>query len=399
MKILVVTNSCSKEMYKKVCENRIKTIVEPQQKFFRLIIDGLASVKNVDVDVMAALPVSASTVKRYIFRAEEEKTISGVCYHYIPFLNGKISRYFSLMFSAKIFSKKWCERKSNKDALIIVDPLVPMIAIPVRKMANKYGIKVVAIVTDLPKLSTKMKGRKEGWIKKTFLSLYQKIADKDLYLYDEYITLTESINEVVNRQKKPYIVIEGVADSKDTKISKVHENYIMYAGGIYEKYGVKTLVEAFIRLNRKDVSLYIFGDGPYVNELKKKQKKHSNIKYMGCVTSDIVVEYEKRALLLVNPRPINEEFAKYSFPSKTMEYMLSGTAVVSTRLLGIPDEYFNYIFAFDGDDIESVQKTLSDILAYPKNKLKEKGELAHKFVLEEKNNIRMAEKIVNFMNR
>lgn len=398
MKILVVTNSCSEKMYKKVCDCRVRKIVDPQQKFFRLLIEGLSSINKVEVEVMSALPVSASTVKQYIFREEKEKTPFGVLYHYIPFVNGKISRYFSLMFSAKRFSKKWCKSNNDKSTLIIVDPLVPTIAIPIRKVAQKYGIKVAAIVTDLPTLSTNMKGRKEGRIKKRLLSLYQKIADKDLHLYDAYIPLTESINEVVNEQGKPYIVVEGFADSKDTKISDVHENYIMYAGGIYEKYGIKTLVEAFIRINRRDIDLYILGEGPYVDELKKVQKEYDNIKYMGCVSSETAVEYEKRALLLVNPRPINEEFAKYSFPSKTMEYMLSGTAVVSTRLSGIPREYFDYIFSFDGDGVEDIQEKLSDILSYPKDKLKAKGALAHKFVLEEKNNIKMAEKIINFMD-
>ena len=86
MKILVVTNSCSEEMYKKVCDLRTGKIVDPQQKFFRLLIDGLASVKGIDVEVMSALPVSASTVKQYVFGAKEEKTVIGAHYHYISFL-------------------------------------------------------------------------------------------------------------------------------------------------------------------------------------------------------------------------------------------------------------------------------------------------------------------------
>ena len=83
---------------------------------------------------------------------------------------------------------------------------------------------------------------------------------------------------------------------------------------------------------------------------------------MGCVTPDKVVEYEKRALLLVNPRPTNETFSKFSFPSKTMEYLLSGTAVVSTKLPGIPEEYFDYMFSFDSDDRDSIFDKLNELL-------------------------------------
>ena len=39
--ILVVTNSCSQKKYDEICEKRIKPSIDPQQKFFRLMIEGL----------------------------------------------------------------------------------------------------------------------------------------------------------------------------------------------------------------------------------------------------------------------------------------------------------------------------------------------------------------------
>ena len=41
MRVLIVTNSCSVDKYKSVCKMRNKNILDPQQKFFRLFIDGL----------------------------------------------------------------------------------------------------------------------------------------------------------------------------------------------------------------------------------------------------------------------------------------------------------------------------------------------------------------------
>ena len=43
-----------------------------------------------------------------------------------------------------------------------------------------------------------------------------------------------------------------------------------------------------------------------------------------------------QSLWPVNPRQNNEEFTKYSFPSKTMEYLASGVPVVAYKLDGIP---------------------------------------------------------------
>ncbi len=398
MDILVVTNSCSQKKYEEICKKRIKPVIDPQQKFFRLMLSGLSEANDGKVMALSALPVSASTVKQKTFAYEEESDDTGVNYRYLPFKNGKIARYLSLITSAKRYVKDWCKDKSPNTSAIIVDPLIPVIAIPARKVAQKHGIKVCAVVTDIPTLSTNMKERKESTIKKWLMGIYQKISDADLKSYDAYIPLTESLNEAVNEKKKPYIVVEGFADSKDTEIAEHHENYIMYAGGVYEKYGVKALAEAFISLNRKDIQLYIFGDGSYVEELKSVQEKYQNIRYMGCVSPEEVVAYEKQALLLVNPRPTNEKFAKYSFPSKTMEYMLSGTAVASTRLPGIPEEYFGYMYSLDDESCAGLAGRLSEILSHSKDELANKGKKAHDFAIGNKNNVVMAEKIIKMIS-
>ena len=397
MKILIVTNSCSEKKYRLVCEMRNKTIIDPQQKFFRLFIDGLGKIQNCDVEVFSALPVSSSTVKKYIFKYQSETTNDGVRYTYFPFLNGKFLRYISLIIISRHYTKKWCKQHNKEEAIVIVDPLIPVTAIPSRKIAQKYGIKVAAIVTDLPTLSTEMKEREESGFKKKCLSFYQKIADSDLRLYDYYIPLTESINDEINISNRPYCVVEGFADSKDKQILETHENYIMYAGGIYEKYGVKALVDAFLGLKREDIELYIFGEGSYVEELKEISLKNPKVKYMGCVSPEEVIGYEKRALLLVNPRPTDEKFAKYSFPSKTMEYLLSGTAVVSTRLSGIPQEYFEHMYVFEGYTAEEMRRKFEEILSQPNDAINAMGKNAHEFVMKEKNNRVMAQKIYDFL--
>ena len=57
------------------------------------------------------------------------------------------------------------------------------------------------------------------------------------------------------------------------------------------------------------------------------------------------VAEELKATLLVNPRPTTEEFTIYSFPSKNMEYMASGTPLLTTKLPGMPEEYHQYVLA------------------------------------------------------
>ena len=62
-----------------------------------------------------------------------------------------------------------------------------------------------------------------------------------------------------------------------------------------------------------------------IESLLKKLQKDKRIIYWGVVEQKHVFEMQQQATLLVNPRKGHEEYTKYSFPSKTMEYMASGT--------------------------------------------------------------------------
>ena len=55
-------------------------------------------------------------------------------------------------------------------------------------------------------------------------------------------------------------------------------------------------------------------------------------------------EWIRRADVLVNPRPNEGEYTKYSFPSKNIEYLLSGNPVVGYMLSGMPEDYRRFVY-------------------------------------------------------
>lgn len=400
MKIIYLSTSCSTEKYKWVYEMRSVKAIEPQQKFNALFIRGLAEQPNVDVVAISTLPISASTstIKRIDF--EEENISNSLKYQYISFRNGKLTRLIDMYVNTKRILKDYLENNKNERCYIIADVLSPFMTLGCFKVAQRYNVPIVGIITDLPELATGMKERKGSVLKKYILKGIEKLNTSLLNKYDAYITLTESINDVVNtNHSKKHLVIEGSIDANvtynDTKKSPTQE--VVYAGGVYEKYGVKTLVEAFSRLNVAN-ELHIYGDGTFVEELKVLSKKYPQIKYKGMVSLEEIVEIERKATLLVNPRPSNEEFSKYSFPSKTLEYMSSGTPLLSTKLPGIPSDYFDFIYAIEKEDTEGMADTLSKILSNDASVLKEKGLRAFTYVKQNKTNVAQTKKIVDFLN-
>jgi glycosyltransferase involved in cell wall biosynthesis len=115
------------------------------------------------------------------------------------------------------------------------------------------------------------------------------------------------------------------------------------------------------------------------------------------VPNKIVVQDQLAATLLINPRPTNEEFTKFSFPSKNMEYMVSGTPMITTQLPGMPKEYHPYVFLFEGESVEGMKNSLKNILSKSKEELHQFGQEAKKFVLTNKNNQIQAHRILQFL--
>ena len=172
----------------------------------------------------------------------------------------------------------------------------------------------------------------------------------------------------------------------------------MYAGQLRNIYGIDYLVKGFVNANIKDLELHIYGKGDYAKELEKICKERSNIKYFGTVPNEIVVQKELEATLLINPRPTGEEYTKYSFPSKNMEYMASGTPVLTTNLPGMPKEYHKYVYIINDESENGMKNSLQTILALPSEALHQKGAEAKNFVLDNKNNIKQAERALEILN-
>ena len=174
---------------------------------------------------------------------------------------------------------------------------------------------------------------------------------------------------------------------------------VVYAGGLHEKFGVLKLVQAFTEADIPNYELKLYGSGQAVEKMKELSKENLKIKYMGVVPVSEIEVQERRAVLLVNPRPTSEEFTKYSFPSKTLEYMVSGTPLLTTMLPGIPKEYFDYVYTFGDETVKGMRDTLCRVLNFAPDDLKKKGMAGKDFVLKEKNNVIQGEKIVDFMGK
>lgn len=382
MKIVYVSTVISNEKMKKILKESKNKPLQSIQKFHRLLCTGFAK-NNVEIKTISVIPMSRKISNKIFWKEKKEKE-EGIEYNYIPFINVKILRQICVFLGTilKVIAEIM---KGKKDKVFICDILNTTITYTTLILSKIFRFKCMAIVTDLPEDM----GNNEN--------LNKKINRKLQNQFDGYILLTEAMSEKINPKNRPYIVIEGIADEKMQKLENTIENkynkkVCIYAGGLYEKYGVKCLIDSFLKINKDDVELHLYGSGELEEYIKSI--KDQRIKYFGVVENEIIVKEELKATLLINPRFSHEEYTKYSFPSKNMEYMASGTPILTTKLPGIPKEYYPYIYTFEKENTEGFKEKIEEILNKDTHMLLNKGKEAKEFVMLEKNNRMQARKIL-----
>ena len=180
---------------------------------------------------------------------------------------------------------------------------------------------------------------------------------------------------------------------------KLSPRVVLYAGGVFRQYGAQIMTDGFLKANLPNTQLHVYGPGDYVEELKAIAQKDSRVFYGGMLMNTQVEEKEQQATLLINPRPTHEEYVKYSFPSKTMEYMASGTPALTTRIPGIPEDYKPHLFFIDEETVDGVAQALEQALSHSDTELFTKGCAAREFILNTRNNVIQAGKIIDLLEK
>jgi len=330
------------------------------------------------------------------FGKNVEKLECGYSSRWLNTFNIPVLKQLSRRLDARRIIKRWL-KSNSENGVVITYSIPPFLVKDVLRLSKKYRVKTVAIVTDL--LSDMYINERKSLITQ-IKKIYVSFAIRNQGKYDGYVFLTEAMSNVV-APGKPYIVMEGIGDVSLAYLyeeeQKSNPRSIMYAGMLHDKYGIINLIEAFDKLDRTDVELWLFGDGSAREEVKRRAIENPRIKYFGQRDRQEILKYEKKATLLINPRNVDDEFTEYSFPSKTIEYMLSGTPFITTKLKGIPDSYYNYTFVAEDNSVTSLKNIMEQALLASPEELTQVGESAKKYIIDEKNSERQARRIIEFI--
>jgi glycosyltransferase involved in cell wall biosynthesis len=248
--------------------------------------------------------------------------------------------------------------------------------------AKKFdkNIKICLYVADLPQYMNLTE--KRGFIYNTAKKYDISTMIKHMRCVDSYVLLTEAMKNALPVGTKPYEVVEGIVNLSESEIdielpNENRERYIVYTGKLDEKFGIGALLDSVSYFKDENIKLVLCGLGDLYEKAVLASEKDKRIIPLGQVSPQEAKKWRNKASVLVNPRSNSEEYTKYSFPSKNIEYILSGKPVVAYMLDGMPELYRNFIFEISSvgnpaeDIAKAIQKALDDTVQNAENRKKE----------------------------
>ncbi len=391
MKILYVSVSASNRLQKELFDKYKLSLGFAVQKFNKMLEKGFSR-NDMEIEAVSivSIPKALAPFKFKYFKSEKERNVN---YWYVPYIRF-VPIYHTFLFLCIMIKVFWWTLRNRNEGVVICDPLIHSLSVGTMLGSALARGKRIALVTDMPGISpTKCTYYKD-------MNLIDKLQVWSIHHFSGYVFLADPINEHLNPNNRPHIIIEGLVDPDMKPQNNSQKNItrdIMYAGGLEEEYGLGYLCEAFMKLEDRDIRLVFYGDGPFKSKIEEYAVLDSRIVYMGTASNDIIVDAERKSTLLVNPRFTSAEYTLYTFPSKNIEYMVSGTPLVTTKLAGIPKDYYPYIYTFDDETIEGYISTLRNVLNHSDEQLRDFGYKAQQYILKNKNTKVQVQKLMDLI--
>ncbi len=263
-------------------------------------------------------------------------------------------------------------------------------------LKKRLGLRLYSITIDTPFTRAFSASSIAGKINKTLFNLGNRALKK----FDGIISFTEDVKEDL-RIDIPFCPFLIGMEEKDIpeKLMPINAGHnAVYAGTLIYYNGIKELVGAYSMLG-EDYKLDIYGYGPLEDFVKESAEKYPNISFKGRFspgdTKQILSKYD----LLINPRLIDSSIENYTFPSKLIDYMLSGKSVISSAFKTLPDEYKEFIYIFEDMTPEKMASDIRILYSDTLEARQKKATVAVEYLKKHQTYKKQAEKILEFIKK
>ncbi len=373
MRVLFLGFAVSDEMFENVLATD-RGMPAQTQRFGWAVVDALRAA-GIETYLVSAEPVADFPNNKRAVVQGRQFTQAGVRGRSLSFVNltgfKHVTRYAAAVAVENGMSLECF------DAVLVHGVHSPFLWAALRIGARRR-IPVVAILTDPPSIRTQYDSQATMLMKR----IDSTPISRALARMDGVLVLAPPLAADF-APGLPSLWMEGIAptlvnDSNRLVHSSRKTMSVVYAGGMRQEYGVLDLADA-VRMSALPWTATFYGRGPEVAAIKEHSSTNSRISYGGTVPTAALAGIYRDADLLINPRRL-EEFTNYSFPSKLLEYMASGTPVMTTRLPNLPDDYEGHVLFADSGP-EGLARAIDSAFHMADHELDLIGRRARQFVI------------------
>lgn len=207
--------------------------------------------------------------------------------------------------------------------------------------------------------------------------LYAHMQMRVLCHYDTVVGLSANIQKKL-KQNQQFLLMEGGIDetfyNQFTEECRHNKEKVifMYSGLLNKVTGVDILLQAVREMKGRGFELWISGKGDLEQQVIDASNSDERICYLGHMEYDEYIETLKKADVLINPRNMDLPENQNNFPSKIMDYLATGKAILSSKFVGWEKFSENIVFY---DDTNSLRQEMGKYIdgQYVKNAVYDKN--------------------------
>lgn len=368
---------------------------EASFKFHNLIQQGLVA-NACRVHSLVGRPASRRFYRGWYWGARDSELGPNHSVHHLGFPNFPGLKQAALATGLANETRKWERRTRDREARVAIIDGSYVSAMPAVLAALKgTNVVTVGVFADLYTYMTDVQDAASR--RSPLHRLIRRVNAWSLASLNSFVVLTEAMLPVLRVGHRPYVVMEGLVELDSGPLPNVSRHdrpTVLYAGALRRVYGLGDLIDGFLDYDNPEARLEVYGQGDFEPDIVNAATRDARVIWGGRLPLAQVQEEERRAWVLINPRPADQEFTQYSFPSKNMEYLASGTATLTTRLPGMPQEYYDYVLTVNEPGASGITEALQRVLSIPRAELDEIGHRGREFVTTKKNNVVQASRIL-----
>lgn len=223
-----------------------------------------------------------------------------------------------------------------------------------KKVRKKFCLEVEEVYSDV--LNNNKKRKKEL---------------KHIQLADYFIFPTILLNDAVNINKKPYILIHGSYELYDYNRKKKDNNIInCIYGGTFDprKGGALAAIKSAMYLpNNYHIHILGFGSNEQINEVincidEINKTSDALVTYDGLLVGKEYTSFIQKCDIGLSTQNPDAKFNATSFPSKILPYMSNGLRVVSVRIPAVESSNIGkYMYYYDSQTPKNIANAIKQV--------------------------------------